>query len=263
MSSQGPYCLHWLEWCCIHVDATAVRSFGDRLENLCLRGRRESCGGRRLLRRQRHGGLTKRKTSSEGHNIVQSRISFKCRYYNANSKLHSLGRIKRENEDVIFDNESHVLHFPPGSYLNNTATYHHSLANRIFYRLLVHYDYYFLANWIQDWCWFSVCILIQYLKDYKKRFKLKMLQLLLNKIVSSKKRFLIDNRLKSDDIPIILRRALTLHRAWFTWMGSMVSVGGRGSGVCELWYMGGGVGETIGTWTQILNIKTYSLSKHI
>lgn len=34
----------------------------------------------------------------------------------------------------------------------------------------------------------------------------------------------------------------------FTWIGSRGSVGGRESGVCEFWYMGGGVGETIGTW---------------
>lgn len=33
-------------------------------------------------------------------------------------------------------------------------------------------------------------------------------------------------------------------------MGSIASLGGRGSGVCEVWYMGGGVGETIGTWRE-------------
>lgn len=38
--------------------------------------------------------------------------------------------------------------------------------------------------------------------------------------------------------------------ALFTWMGSRGSVGGRGSGVCEFWYMGGGVGEMIGTSKQ-------------
>lgn len=32
-----PYRLHRLEWCSIDIDATAVRSFGNRLENLCLR----------------------------------------------------------------------------------------------------------------------------------------------------------------------------------------------------------------------------------
>lgn len=31
------------------------------------------------------------------------------------------------------------------------------------------------------------------------------------------------------------------------WMFSIGSVDGWGSGVCELWYMGGGVGDTIGT----------------
>lgn len=45
------------------------------------------------------------------------------------------------------------------------------------------------------------------------------------------------------------------HRtAWFTWMGSMDSFEGRGSGVCEVWYMGGGVGETIGTWEHTAKI---------
>lgn len=43
-----------------------------------------------------------------------------------------------------------------------------------------------------------------------------------------------------------------LHQStgWFTWMGSMDSVGGRGSGVWEVWYIWGGVGETMGTWNQ-------------
>lgn len=34
-------------------------------------------------------------------------------------------------------------------------------------------------------------------------------------------------------------------------MGSRGSTGGRGSGVCEFWYMDGGVGERIGTWKQL------------
>lgn len=35
--SLGPYRLHRLEWGSIDVDAAAVRSFGNGLENLCLR----------------------------------------------------------------------------------------------------------------------------------------------------------------------------------------------------------------------------------
>lgn len=35
--SLRPYRLHRLEWSSVDIDATAVRSFGDRLENLCLR----------------------------------------------------------------------------------------------------------------------------------------------------------------------------------------------------------------------------------
>lgn len=48
--------------------------------------------------------------------------------------------------------------------------------------------------------------------------------------------------------------------ALLTWMGSMESGDGRGSGVCEVWYMGGGVGETIGTCSRgggEGNIKQY------
>lgn len=44
------------------------------------------------------------------------------------------------------------------------------------------------------------------------------------------------------------RRFLCVTTMRPTWMGSMDSVEGRGSAVWELWYMGGGVGETIGTW---------------
>lgn len=49
--------LHGLEWCCVHIDAAAVRSFGDGLEHLRLSGGGERRGGGRLLRGQRHGGL--------------------------------------------------------------------------------------------------------------------------------------------------------------------------------------------------------------
>lgn len=45
----------------------------------------------------------------------------------------------------------------------------------------------------------------------------------------------------------VMRLGCTL---WFTWMGSLGSVEGRGSGECEVWYMGGGVGETMGTCKQ-------------
>lgn len=64
------YCLHWLEWCSVDIDATAVRSFGNRLENLRLRGSWESCRGWRLLRRQGQGGLLKRR------NITQAALTF-------------------------------------------------------------------------------------------------------------------------------------------------------------------------------------------
>lgn len=53
--------LHGLEWCCVHIDAAAVRSFGDGLEHLRLCGGGESRGGGRLLRGQRHGGLQQRR----------------------------------------------------------------------------------------------------------------------------------------------------------------------------------------------------------
>lgn len=53
----------------------------------------------------------------------------------------------------------------------------------------------------------------------------------------------------------------TLWIAWFTWMGSMDSVEGRGSCVCEVWYIGGGVGETMGTceWTAESRHIIYSI----
>lgn len=53
--------LHGLEWCCVHIDAAAVRSFGDGLEHLRLSGGGERRGGGRLLRGQRHGGLWQRR----------------------------------------------------------------------------------------------------------------------------------------------------------------------------------------------------------
>lgn len=32
-SIKVEHCLHGLEWCCVDIDATAVRSFGNRLEH--------------------------------------------------------------------------------------------------------------------------------------------------------------------------------------------------------------------------------------
>lgn len=72
-----PYCLHGLEWCCVDIDATTVRSFGNRLEHRRLWGCRENCRGWRLLR-QRHGGLLSREGTIHITLKTVSKISHDC-----------------------------------------------------------------------------------------------------------------------------------------------------------------------------------------